>query len=214
MNHFLILASSAAFLSASAVAGTAATTPAATDAGPVIQNSQAMAAADQMGHPMNMRQQIQDQLTKDGYSAITVTPSSFFVRAKDKAGNPVAMVIGPDSFTEVTDVMPKTAATGTTVHKVGGTDDPTPVAAQKVGLIASPWLSKHDERARVQIPLALFDRYSVDALVVSVAGICSISMSRNQHGCREPKQASLPTRFRQASRVVSPSVITAHRSAA
>ncbi|MCW6511770.1 hypothetical protein [Lichenifustis flavocetrariae] len=90
-----------------------------------------MAAADQMGRPMNMRQQIQDQLTKDGYSTISVTPSSFFVRAKDKAGNPVAMVIGPDSFTEVTDVMPKAAANGAPSPKAGGTDDPTPVAAQK-----------------------------------------------------------------------------------
>ncbi|WP_131196234.1 hypothetical protein [Lichenihabitans psoromatis] len=131
MNRLLTLASSAILLSSSAVAAYAAATPAATDAGPVIENSQAMASADRMAHPMNMRQQIQDQLTKDGYSTITVMPSSFFVRAKDKAGNPVAMVIGPDSFTEVTDVMPKTAATAAPAPKVGGTDDPTPTAAQK-----------------------------------------------------------------------------------
>ena len=132
MNRLRTFASSAVLLSASAVAANAGTaTQAATDAGPVIQNSQAMTAADQMGHPVNMSQQIQDQLTKDGYSTITVMPSSFFVRAKDKAGNPVAMVIGPDSFTEVTEVMPKTAANGVPAPKTGGTDDPTPLAAQK-----------------------------------------------------------------------------------
>ncbi|MCW6507392.1 hypothetical protein [Lichenifustis flavocetrariae] len=130
MNYNIVTFSSALLLLAGAATANAATSPAkAADAGPVIQNSQAMAAADQM-HPMNMRQQIQDQLTKNGYSAVTVMPSSFFVRAKDKMGNPVAMVIGPDSFTEVTDVVKKTAS-ATPAPKAGGTDDPTPVAAQK-----------------------------------------------------------------------------------
>lgn len=74
------------------------------DKGPVVQNSQAMAAADENAKPMNIRQQIQDQMTKAGYTDVTVTPSSFYVRAKDKKGDPVAMVIGPDSFTEVTEL--------------------------------------------------------------------------------------------------------------
>lgn len=56
-----------------------------------------------MAH-MNMRQLIQSQMTKDGFTDVTVMPSSFYVRAKDKKGDPVAMVIGPDSFTEVTEV--------------------------------------------------------------------------------------------------------------
>jgi hypothetical protein len=34
-------------------------------------------------------------------------PSSFFVQAKDKNGDSVEMVIGPDSFTEVTDINQK-----------------------------------------------------------------------------------------------------------
>ncbi len=40
---------------------------------------------------------------------MTVTPSSFYVQAKDKKGDPVAMVIGPDSFAEVTDIPMKVA---------------------------------------------------------------------------------------------------------
>ena len=75
------------------------------DQGPVVQNSQAMAAADQAGaKPVAIRQQIQDQMTKAGYTDVTVTPSSFYVRAKDKKGDPVAMVIGPDSVMEVTEI--------------------------------------------------------------------------------------------------------------
>ena len=72
-----------------------------------------MEAADALA-PMNIRQQIQSQLTKAGYTDVTIMPSSFYVRAKDKKGNPMEMVIGPDSFTEVTEMAPKaTASSGT-----------------------------------------------------------------------------------------------------
>ena len=60
----------------------------------------------------NLSQQLRDQLTKAGYSSIKVMPSSFYVQAKDKKGDPVAMVIGPDTFTEVTEV--KTQASNET----------------------------------------------------------------------------------------------------
>lgn len=52
----------------------------------------------------NLKQQLQDQLAKAGYTSVQIMPSSFYVQAKDKKGDPVAMVIGPDSFTEVTEV--------------------------------------------------------------------------------------------------------------
>ena len=60
-------------------------------------------AGDQMEHT-SIRQQIEDHLTKAGYTSVKVMPSSFFVQAKDKKGEPVSMVIGPDSFTEVTEL--------------------------------------------------------------------------------------------------------------
>ena len=83
------------------------------DKGPVVQNSNAMSAADQADMTkMPIRQQIQDQMTKAGYTDVTVTPSSFYVRAKDKKGEPVAMVIGPDSVTEVTEMAPPKATNG------------------------------------------------------------------------------------------------------
>jgi hypothetical protein len=65
-----------------------------------------MKAADQLHHT-NIRQQLQDQLTKAGYTAVKITASSFFIQAKDRKGDPVAMIIGPDSFTEVTDILQK-----------------------------------------------------------------------------------------------------------
>ncbi len=52
--------------------------------------------------PTHISQRLRDDLTKAGFSDITIMPSSFLVRAKDSQGNPVMMVINPDSFTEVT----------------------------------------------------------------------------------------------------------------
>lgn len=49
-----------------------------------------------------VRQQVQQDLQQAGFTDIKVMPESFLVRAKDKHGNPVMMVINPDSVTAVT----------------------------------------------------------------------------------------------------------------
>jgi hypothetical protein len=53
--------------------------------------------------PSRISQRLHDDLTKAGFTDITIMPSSFLVRAKDSQGNPVMMVINPDSFTEMTE---------------------------------------------------------------------------------------------------------------
>jgi hypothetical protein len=50
----------------------------------------------------HMSQKLHDDLTKAGFTDITIMPQSLLVRAKDAQGNPVMMVINPDSLTEVT----------------------------------------------------------------------------------------------------------------
>jgi hypothetical protein len=67
------------------------------------QSSSMSGSGNQMNHT-NLRQQLKSELNGDGYTDIKITPSSFFIQAKDKKGNPVAMVVGPDSFTAVTAV--------------------------------------------------------------------------------------------------------------
>ncbi len=52
--------------------------------------------------PTHISERLRNDLTKAGFTDITIMPSSFLVRAKDSQGNPVMMVINPDSFTEVT----------------------------------------------------------------------------------------------------------------
>jgi hypothetical protein len=51
-----------------------------------------------------IQQQVQTNLQQAGFTDIQTMPSSFLVRAKDKAGNPVMMVISPDSVTAVTEI--------------------------------------------------------------------------------------------------------------
>jgi hypothetical protein len=41
-------------------------------------------------------------LTQAGFTDVHVVPESFLVRAKDKDGNPVIMVVNPDSTTAIT----------------------------------------------------------------------------------------------------------------
>ena len=62
-------------------------------------NSQAQAQ-----HPQNLRQEVQTNLQSAGFTDIKIMPEAFLVRAKDKSGNPVMMVINPDSITAVTEV--------------------------------------------------------------------------------------------------------------
>ncbi len=108
MDKFVMMTGSLLLIAAGGANAEAATV----DSGPLVQNSNAMGAADQVPAKMSIRQQIQDQLSKAGYTAVDITPSSFLIRAKDKQGNPVEMVVGPDSFTEITEVTPsKDAAT-------------------------------------------------------------------------------------------------------
>ncbi len=120
-----------AMLGGLGAANAAATTQSANTpayAKPVIADADAMKAADAVHHT-NLRQQLDDQLAKAGYTSIKVMPSSFYVQAKDKSGNPVAMVIGPDSFAEVTEVTNKTP--GPTAQQQAPTPHMTPDTSAK-----------------------------------------------------------------------------------
>ena len=48
-------------------------------------------------------QRLRADLSKAGFTDTTIMPSSFTVRAKDSQGNPVVMVINPDSVTAITE---------------------------------------------------------------------------------------------------------------
>ena len=71
-------------------------------------------SSSQNSGSMNIRQELQNTLSKQGYTDISVMPSSFMVHAKDKKGEPVAMVVGPDLIVSVTEVAPNKQADAAT----------------------------------------------------------------------------------------------------
>jgi hypothetical protein len=81
--------------------GFAGSSVAATDTAPTGSTSQN--AAPNAQSPAHISQRLRHDLSKAGFTDIKIMPSSFLVRAKDSQGNPVMMVINPDSMTEVTE---------------------------------------------------------------------------------------------------------------
>lgn len=79
-----------------------------TAAGPDMNQSAGQSGGGQdgqmNGHNGAIRQQITQQLSQAGFTDVHVMPESFLVRAKDPHGNPVMMVINPDSITAVSAV--------------------------------------------------------------------------------------------------------------
>jgi hypothetical protein len=56
------------------------------------------------------REQIKADLQKAGFTDITMMPGSFLIQAKNKSGDPVTMMIRPNSLTEVVDLGSATSA--------------------------------------------------------------------------------------------------------
>ncbi|MBV9288357.1 MAG: hypothetical protein JO288_11150 [Hyphomicrobiales bacterium] len=78
---------------------------------------------------MRISDRMRDDLKKAGFTDIKIMPESFLVRAKDPQGNPVMMVINPDSVTAVTEQMQGTnsasnANRGSTSNSAGATPGP------------------------------------------------------------------------------------------
>ena len=71
-------------------------------------------------HQQSIQARVRNNLEQAGFTNVQIMPSSFLVRAKEKGGNPVMMVINPDSVTAITEVSadnrpgaPDHATTGT-----------------------------------------------------------------------------------------------------
>jgi hypothetical protein len=70
---------------------------------------------DAQNHQQNgptISAKLRQSLSQAGFTDVHVMPESFLVRAKDKDGNPVMMVINPDSVTSVTAVGSANGTTG------------------------------------------------------------------------------------------------------
>jgi hypothetical protein len=63
---------------------------------------------------------LRQSLTQAGFTEVHVMPESFLVRAKDRDGNPVIMVVNPDSVTSVTAVGGASGTAGSSGHGASG----------------------------------------------------------------------------------------------
>jgi hypothetical protein len=96
MMRFAALIAVVPLLATAAIAQTSSTTQ------PSSPNQKSTQNTPQ--NPQAVQQQVRKNLEQAGFTDIRMMPSSFLVRAKDKDGNPVMMVINPDSITAVTAV--------------------------------------------------------------------------------------------------------------
>ena len=78
------------------------------------QNPSAKDQGTQTQAHQSIGQQVRDNLAQAGYTDIKIMPESFLVRAKDKSGNQIMMVINPDSITTITDINPRSTSGATT----------------------------------------------------------------------------------------------------
>jgi hypothetical protein len=68
------------------------------------------------GANMHIAQKLRADLTKAGYTDIAITPSSFFVQAKNSEGVPVTMMISPDSVTALTQAVQRSNSASNSQH--------------------------------------------------------------------------------------------------
>src|SRR5689334_1424447 len=96
----LAIAAAATCFSQAALAQSSTSNPSTPSNSASAQKSQSL--------PTEIRQKLQ----RDGFTDIQVVPSSFLIQAKDKDGDPVMMMIGPNSMTMLTQVNSGNATTG------------------------------------------------------------------------------------------------------
>jgi len=65
---------------------------------------------------LHISQKLRNDLTNAGFTDIHIMPESFMVRAKDSQGNPVMMLINPDSVTAITEDVQSTNSASTANH--------------------------------------------------------------------------------------------------
>lgn len=87
--------------------------------GSISPQDQNQSAQDQ-NESANIRQQVQQNLSKAGYTDIKIMPESFLVRAKDPSGNQIMMVINPDSIAAVTFAPRNTSGLNGTANSTSG----------------------------------------------------------------------------------------------
>src|SRR3569623_424956 len=86
-------------------------------------NTPSPAATSNAQPAQNLPAQIRSKLEQDGFTDVNVVPGSFLVSAKDKGGDPVTMIIGPNSMMMLTQVPTASSTTGSGVKSDSSSSD-------------------------------------------------------------------------------------------
>ena len=76
------------------------------------QNMGAQGQTGASGNPTPIQQRLEQDLEQAGFRDVRIMPESFLVRAKNRQGLPVMMIINPDSVTAVTAATPGAGGSG------------------------------------------------------------------------------------------------------
>lgn len=116
-------------------------------------------------------------LRKAGFTDLQVLPNSVLVRGKDKAGQPVAMVLNPATMTEVVTLDPHSgpAAAGNGAPLTGSATFVTALPRETLAsrLIGTPVLGRAGETLGTIRDLAV-DHGGIRAYVVRIGGVLGI----------------------------------------
>lgn len=82
------------------------------------------ASANSSGTGMAIAQQMKHDLEQSGFTDVTIMPESFLIRAHDKQGRPVMMVVNPDSVLAMTK-MGGPSKMGDSANAGGSASNPT-----------------------------------------------------------------------------------------
>lgn len=122
----LVSIAAAGLLASSAAFAQPASAPAAKPVSPAPGTTQSQPAGHTPTGNTDVRQMIRSDLEKAGFTDVTVMPNSFLVQAKDRSGDPVTMIVGPNSMTAV---VAQTASGATADPSTGASTAPAASSA-------------------------------------------------------------------------------------
>jgi hypothetical protein len=120
----LIVSLATAGLLVAPVAFAQSTPPAAQPPAAANAHAEQTSSAGQHG---DLQQQMKQDLQKAGFTDVSVLPNSFLVQAKDRSGDPVAMIVGPNSMTAL---VAQPSSTATNADPATANADPAGSTAQ------------------------------------------------------------------------------------
>lgn len=118
-------------------------------------------------------------LRKAGFTDLQIMPNSILVRGKDKAGNPVAMVLNPSSMTEVVTLDPHSgsaaAGNGAQTPLTGSSTFPTVLPSARLAstLIGLQVRSADGQEIGTVKDLAV-DHDGIEAYIIGTGGVLGI----------------------------------------